>query len=176
MKSLERASSCLPALLCHAVHAGNYFNSTAAALRYNENWITTAGLARTNGLDTALDAMPGGVTLFVPNVRAWKPVEPRVRAAAAAVVADLLRYHALPGARSIPKDIRPGRAATLLTGHAVMLSVNTRCAQRYIQHMLYRATLLSNPIPKPENDPGAAGHSKLDAVCDVLCKCAVRML
>jgi uncharacterized surface protein with fasciclin (FAS1) repeats len=81
--------------------AGNYFNSTVSALAYNPGWITTYGYVKSTGVDAALAAAKDPYTLFVPTNKAWKPIEPDVMEASNAAIADILKYHVVPGARQV---------------------------------------------------------------------------
>jgi uncharacterized surface protein with fasciclin (FAS1) repeats len=81
--------------------AGNYFNSTINALAFNPGWVTTYGYVKATGVDKALAAAKDPYTLFVPTNKAWKPIEPEVMEASNAAIADILKYHVVPGARQV---------------------------------------------------------------------------
>jgi uncharacterized surface protein with fasciclin (FAS1) repeats len=81
--------------------SGNYFNSTIAALAFNPGWVTTYGYVKSTGVDKALASAKDPYTLFVPTNKAWKPIEPEVMEASTAAVADILKYHVVPGARQV---------------------------------------------------------------------------
>lgn len=111
---------------CHAVHTGNYFTDTLSALQHYPSWITTSGFIQQAGISQALASQTGGYTLFVPSVRAWKPVEPQVLTMSNAGIADLLRYHVVPGARQVPRDFKNGTLQTLLSGHTVTVATDPK--------------------------------------------------
>lgn len=106
--------------------AGNYFTDTMSALKHYPSWITTYGYITQTGVDKALAAVTTGYTLFVPSVKAWKPVEPQVTAMSNGGVADSLRYHVVAGAREVPKDFKNETLQTLLTGHSIKVMVDPK--------------------------------------------------
>lgn len=63
------------------------------------------------------------ITLLVPDNSAFKPLEANLTRASPARLADILKYHALPKVRRIPRGFEPGTVDTLLKGHAVEVDV-----------------------------------------------------
>eukprot|EP00878_Enallax_costatus_P002336 GHUV01002512.1.p1 GENE.GHUV01002512.1~~GHUV01002512.1.p1 ORF type:complete len:407 (+),score=108.71 GHUV01002512.1:415-1635(+) len=106
--------------------SGGYFTDTLSALKHYPSWITTYGLITQTGVDKDLAAATGGYTLFVPSVKAWKPVEPAVSLMSNGVIAQVLKYHVVLGARQIPREFKDGPLPTLFLSHDVVITVDPK--------------------------------------------------
>lgn len=84
--------------------AGNYFKDTLSALKFYPSWVTAYGLAQRAGVDKVLASTKDPYTLFVPNVKAWKPVELKLEGASAAQLAEIFKYHVVLGALQVGRQ------------------------------------------------------------------------
>jgi uncharacterized surface protein with fasciclin (FAS1) repeats len=110
----------------HCPLAGTVFVSPAAALKfYSKQFSTLAAAILKAGLMKTLTAPGFSGTILAPSNRAFAAA-PQVSAMPAAQLKDVLTYHVLPKARTIPQGFTSGRSyVTALKGQTVKYSLAT---------------------------------------------------
>jgi uncharacterized surface protein with fasciclin (FAS1) repeats len=103
--------------------AGTVFVSPAAALKFYERRFSSLAAAVTKaGLLGSLTGTGFSGTILAPSNRAFA----RAGAVPAAQLKDVLTYHVLPKARTVPQGFTSGRSyVTLLKGQSVKYTLAT---------------------------------------------------
>ncbi len=112
-------------------HAGNYFYSTRAAIRYYPEWTSFQELyQRAAATSKALaDALAGrtAFTYLLPSNDALQPAMQALSKAGSTDLAQLLEYHVLPEMRPVPTGWKNGeQVKTLLAGRDIKAQLGQR--------------------------------------------------
>lgn len=105
--------------------AGDVFTSPAAAMTYYKRFSKISKLLASTGLWPQLSTPFFNNTIFAPRNSVLQAAESRLKGLGEEGLTNALKYHVVPGDRSIPRGFVAGQVyATLLTGSGLSIKYN----------------------------------------------------